>query len=623
MKRSAFWKTTLELLRYKKQLAVAFGGALVSAACFGAGLSMLLPVFTLFFNSDVLEAGDHPLRKLVSNALTGEDAAQWKTNLAAWINGHIPEDVFWSFVMIMGVIAAFTVIGSVGRYIHQLVSITVTQQVAVAWRDRLFRKLVDAPVSYFLGQNASDHASRAMFDTGVLARGHLAVLGKALPEILKGLAAVTVALWWDYKLTLLALIAAPLSGIVLYKFGRIIERASRRALQQQAGMLKTVNEVLGALHVIKTHGAEGYERRRFRRLNRSLFDQQMKMRQARALASPVIETLGLFFVLAAALVAAWYVFTQEGVDSVTFLTVLIALGAAGASLKPLTALHTQIKEADAAAKRLIEGADIEGEPISLSDRADLPVLTRHHESIEFQDVSYTYRGQATPALDGVSLRVGHGQTVAIVGGNGSGKTTLLNLLPRLTAPSAGCVLIDGTDVAGVNLKVFRRQLAVVPQQSVLFEGTIADNIAYGQLNAKRDDIIAAAKAAFAHEFVSTLPDGYDTLLGEGGSGLSGGQKQRLCIARAILRDPAILILDEATSQIDADSEAKINRAMETFRAGRTTFIIAHRLSTVVDCDMIVVMDAGNIVDRGTHAELLERCDVYQTLTHTQLQPAQA
>ena len=621
MKRTAFWKTTTELLRYKKQLAIALGGALVSAACFGAGLSMLLPVLSLFFNSELAE-GEHPLKQLIEQSLLKENAAPWQQDLAAWLNGHVPADIFWSFVLIMGIIAAFTVVGSAGRYVHQLVSITITQQVAVAWRDRLFRKLIDAPISYFLGQNASDHASRAMFDTGVLARGHLAVLGKALPEILKGLAAVIVALWLDYRLTLLALIAAPLSGVVLYKFGRIIEKASRRALQQQAGMLKTVNEVLGALHVIKSHGAEGYERRRFRRLNRALFDEQMKMRQARALASPVIETLGLFFVLGAALVAAWYVFTQD-VSPETFLAVLIMLGAAGASLKPLTALHTQIKEADAAAKRLIEGAGIEGEPISPKDRAGLPVLPRHHASIEFQSVSYLYRGHQPPALNDVSLKVKHGQTVAIVGGNGSGKTTMLNLLPRLTEPNAGKVLVDGVDIAGVNLKAYRRQIAVVPQQSVLFEGSIADNIAYGQLDAKRDDIIAAAKAAFAHSFVSELDQGYDTLLGEGGSGLSGGQKQRLCIARAILRDPAILILDEATSQIDADSESKINHAMDTFRTGRTTFIIAHRLSTVVDSDIIVVMDDGRIVDHGTHAELLERCESYQTLTHTQLQPAQA
>ncbi|MEZ6190559.1 MAG: ABC transporter transmembrane domain-containing protein [Phycisphaerales bacterium] len=196
----------------------------------------------------------------------------------------------------------------------------------------------------------------------------MAVLGKALPEVLKGAAAVGVALWLDYRLTLLALIAAPVSGVVLYRFGRVIEKASRRALQEQSGMLKAVTEVLGALHVIKTHGAEGYERRRFRRLNRRLFDEQMKMRQARALSSPVIETLGLFCVLIAALVAAWYVF-QQNVDPATFLSVLIMLAAAGASLKPLTALHVQIKEADAAAKRMIEGSQIDREPTRLATQA--------------------------------------------------------------------------------------------------------------------------------------------------------------------------------------------------------------------------------------------------------------
>ena len=622
MKRNAFWKTTLEMLRYKRQMLIGLAGAVVSAACFGAGLSMLLPVFTLFFNRQVLSSGQHPLKKMVTDVVANDATAGWRIDLANAINGHIPDSVFWSFVLIMGVIATLTVIGSVGRYVQQLMSITVTQEVAVAWRDRLFRRLVDAPVSYFLGQHASDHASRAMFDTGVLARGHLAVLGKALPEVLKGVSAVCVALYLDARLTLVAMIAAPLSGLVLYRFGRVIERASKRALQEQAGMLKAVNEVLGALHVIKTHGAEGYERRRFRRLNRRLFNEQMRMRQARALASPVVETLGLFCVLTAAMVAAWYVFKQN-VDPATFLSVLIMLGAAGASLKPLTSLHTQIKEADAAAKRLIEGAQIAGEPIGREERSAHPVLPRHHASITFEDVTYSYRGSDTPAVKGIDLHVEHGQTIAIVGGNGSGKTTLLNLIPRLTSPEHGRVLIDGTDIAGVNLKALRTQIAVVPQQSVLFEGTIADNIAYGQLTATRDQIMAAARAAFAHEFVDTLPDRYDTLLGEGGSGLSGGQKQRLCIARAILRDPAILILDEATSQIDADSEAKINRAMESFRTGRTTFIIAHRLSTVVDSDLIVVMDGGRIVDHGTHLQLLERCAVYQTLTQTQLQPAKA
>ena len=204
------------------------------------------------------------------------------------------------------------------------------------------------------------------------------------------------------------------------------------------------------------------------------------------------------------------------------------------------------------------------------------------------------------------------------GTNGSGKTTLLNMLPRLTAPTAGRVLIDGTDIATVSLRSLRKQMSVVTQQTVLFAGTVADNIAYGRRETPRARIVEAAEAAHADGFVRELRDGYDTVLGEGGSGLSGGQRQRLCIARAILRDPSILIMDEATSQIDAESEHRIAEAIDALREGRTTLIIAHRLSTVIDCDLIVVMEDSRIIDRGRHEELLDRCGVYQTLVRTQL-----
>ncbi|MFW6033262.1 MAG: ABC transporter ATP-binding protein, partial [Phycisphaeraceae bacterium] len=294
----------------------------------------------------------------------------------------------------------------------------------------------------------------------------------------------------------------------------------------------------------------------------------------------------------------------------------------GASFRPLANLNNDLQEAAAAASRIREVLELPVEPnVRGSHREGRPVLPRHRESVRFDHVSYHYPGSETPALEGVDLEVAHGENIAIVGPNGAGKSTLLNLLPRLNEPSAGRVLIDGKDIAKVSLRSLRRQIAVVTQQTVLFEGTIAENVAYGQRHIPRERVVTAAKAAYAHEFIDRLPAGYDTHLGEGGAGLSGGQKQRLAIARAILRDPAILILDEATSQIDAESEARINRALAEFREGRTTFVIAHRLSTVVDADRIVVMVDGQIADQGTHGELLGRCPVYQTLTQTQLQPA--
>jgi len=299
--------------------------------------------------------------------------------------------------------------------------------------------------------------------------------------------------------------------------------------------------------------------------------------------------------------------------------VLIMLGAAGSSLKPLTSLQTQIAEADAAAQRILEVTDLPVETTdTTSDGRKLPDLPRHMEAVEFQDVVYHYPGKTTPALDHVSLSVPFGSTIALVGSNGSGKSTLLSMLPHLLSPTSGCVLIDGQDISQVNLRSLRKQMAIVTQQSVLFEGTIADNIAYGRRHISRDRIIAAAQAAYADEFIQALPQGYDTMLGEEGIGLSGGQRQRICIARAMLRNPSILVLDEATSQVDADSESKINQVIRQIRQGRTIFIIAHRLSTVIDADLIVVMHQGQILDKGSHTELLARCELYQTLARTQL-----
>ena len=268
----------------------------------------------------------------------------------------------------------------------------------------------------------------------------------------------------------------------------------------------------------------------------------------------------------------------------------------------------------------MEAMQIPIEPTGPEARSK-PALPRHMSEVRFESVSFAYPGQETPAVRDVSLQVKHGQTVAIVGANGSGKTTLLSLIPRLIEPTRGQVLIDGRDIASSNLRSLRRQIAVVTQQAVLFEGSIAANIAYGRSHEPREKVIAAAQAAYAHDFISESAKGYDTMLSESGEGLSGGQRQRLCIARAILRKPAILILDEATSQIDADSETKINQALRELTRDCTVFVIAHRLSTVIDADLIVVMTEGRILDQGTHDQLLDRCATYRSLNQAQMQRA--
>ncbi len=614
--RDPIWKTAGVLLNYKRQISLAVGIALLTAVCFGGGIGMVLPTMQLLLGQQ------QPLHGLIEQHLTAPDQPEALQQLGHYLLAYIPTDPYESFVMVMISFAVLTVVGSIGRYLHELLSLTVVARAVMVWRGRLFRRLIHARMDQVMLRSNADHISRVIADAAVLGRGLNAMLGKALAKLLNGAAALAVAVWIDWRLSLIAMVGLPLIAVLLRKFGKKIRRASNRLLQQQGRMIALLNESLGGIRVVKVHHAEGYERRRFARINRKLFTEEMRMRQVRAMSSPIVETLGLFGVMLVATIAAWYIFRQD-VTPAHFMTVLAALGAAAASLKPITDLNNQLQEANAAAARILDVIAIPTEPTGRTADQQAPPLGRHSSAVVFDRVSFTYGGQERPAVREVELSVTHGQTIAIVGANGSGKTTLLSLVPRLLDPSDGRVLIDGTDIAAISLRSLRQQIAVVTQQTVLFEGTIAQNIAYGRLYEPIEKIVAAAKAAYAHEFIQSLPKKYQTVLGEGGEGLSGGQRQRLCIARAILRDPAILILDEATSQIDADSEAKINRALNDFRHGRTTFIIAHRLSTVIDADRIVVMDQGQIIDTGTHAQLLDRCDTYRVLAHSQLQAVPA
>ena len=554
---------------------------------------------------------------MITDQFHAEDAPQMLHGVGDFLLDVMPQDKFLAFVVVVSGIAVFTIIGSTGRYLHELLTITVSMRATMIWRRRLFERLVHAPLEQIFEKGTSDGLSRVMFDTRIMSSGFDAMMGRTIEALLKGLVALMLALYLDIGLSAIALVAAALIGVIMRKFGKRIRRATERALNMQAHMVKALGESLTGIRVTKVHNAEGYERRRFTQLNKTLFGEEMTARQVRAIAPPVVDSISLFVVIIVATFGA-YLILRRGEDFESLMMVIASLAIAGGSLKPLSRLHTTLHEAGAAAERVLSVLDYPVEPTGPDAPPDAPLLAPHRERVAFESVSYRYPNADVDAVRDVSLEAPFGATVAIVGGNGSGKTTLLSMLPRLIEPSVGRVTVDGVDIASVSMRSLRRQMAVVTQDSVLFQGTIADNIAYGRRYESRDRIVAAAKTACAHEFISKLPDGYDSLLGEGGSGLSGGQRQRICIARAVLRDPAILILDEATSQVDSESEALINEALDNIRQGRTTFIIAHRLSTVIDSDMIVVMDAGQIVDTGTHQELLDRCDIYRRLTRTQL-----
>ncbi len=615
----AFWHFARGLLDYKRWLAVAGGAAVLDALCAFAGFGLLIGLLDFMFGDAA--AGGESFAEIVRGKLTDE-ALVGRIGDWSGVADSLPSDLFTGFAWVLGGVLLVAMIGSVFRFTHQFITLTLTQRVVMKARQRAFFRVLHAPMEWVWSHGTADTMSRIVQDSSRLSRGLTAIMGKAVRETLMGVAFLSWALIIDWKLCLIFVVGVIPIGICIKQFGKRIRRASKYALRRYGLMIGAMQESMQAAPVVRTHNAEGYERRRFHRINRELFAQEMKARTAKALSSPVIELIALTGVVTVTLVAAFYVFRGDA-EPGHMLMVLGALALAGASVKPLANLNNDLQESAAAAVRLKETMD---QPAEAHRAADWkrPALPRHAQRVTFEEVSYAYpggdgdAGSAEPALSGFSLEVPHGQTVAIVGPNGSGKSTTLSLLPRLIEPTRGRVLIDGHDIAGRSLRSLRKQLAIVTQATIVFEGTIAENIAYGQRFRSREQIVAAATMAHAHEFIVKQPEGYDTVLGEGGTGLSGGQRQRLCIARAILRDPAILILDEATSQIDAESEAKIHAAMQQITRGRTTFIIAHRLSTVVDADVIVVLDGGRIVDRGTHGELLERCGLYQTLVKHQM-----
>jgi subfamily B ATP-binding cassette protein MsbA len=606
---SPFWTFAKGMLRDRAAIAGAVAFAFISAISMGGGLLAIVPVL-----KNLLEPGGKSLPEIVRQA-TDKPYLKWLVpdSLVA----ALPKDPFQGLVLVIVGLGLLTVIGGAANFLHQYLSLTVVQRAVTRMRRDLFHKVVRLPLKDVVTEGPSDTISRIVNDTVGVGGGLSALLSKALAQATKGAASFFAALLIDWRLTLVSLVVAPLLYTVIRKLGKRIRRASRAALEQQSGLYAATAEALQGLRVVKVHTTERYEAGRFHRINKETMRQLLKVRTARALASPLVEVLTIIVLGGLALVAFKAILDGK-LDASDFIGVFIALGVAGASIKPLTGLSNDIQQASAAADRVMSLLQAAPEP---GHDPALPRLDRHARSIEFVDVRFAYPNSLRPAIDGVSLRILHGETVAVVGPNGCGKTSLLALVPRLFEPQEGRLEIDGHDISAVSIRSLRRQIGVVTQETVLFRGTIRSNIAYGAENATEERILNAARRARADDFISKLPRGYDTPVGEQGLTLSGGQRQRIAIARAILRDPAILILDEATSMIDADSEAKIAEAVAEFSHGRTCLIVAHRLSTVMSADRIVVMDGGKVVDVGRHDELLDRCEVYQLIARKQLVPA--
>jgi ABC-type multidrug transport system fused ATPase/permease subunit len=553
---------------------------------------------------------------------------RWSLNLALvskaqWAVGFLPReqdqasktDAVVFIIIAMGVL---TVIRCLAKFYQGYMAHKVMQVAITGMREDAFGHAIEMPMGYFANERPTDTISRIIRDTNVMASSIKTMLGRALREPLNALFMLICAMLLSWQLVLIFLCMGPFVVGLIAFFGKKMKRATKKSLVAGSEMLAKLNGVMGGLKVVKVYNRQDYERANFKTINNRLLKQLLTIAKVNAATTPTLEVFGMIGG-ALALVVGVHWITQSAttgnrIEGPEFFALLVLLGAAAESVRKASGVWNRIQEANAAAERVFAVMDA---PIE-SESSNAVPLQPVKDKIEFVDVAFTYPGERSQVLKGVNLTVQAGHNVAIVGPNGSGKTTLADLLPRLYDTDSGRILIDGKDIREASLASLRGQIAMVTQNIVTFNDTIRDNIAYGNVDAGIQEIEEAAKRAYAHEFISTLPQGYDTVIGEHGTGLSGGQLQRIVIARAILKDPPILIFDEATSQVDADSEAKIHNAIEEVMRNRTTFIIAHRFSTVISADVIVVMDDGRIVAQGQHDELIKSCRLYQSLYETQL-----
>ena len=614
---------------YTKHLAASIVFTIFFSVFSGLSIYLTIPLLETLFDQDYAEGGPAAIER--AEPAVDEDAPpvvgrfeQMRESLSLWFASIVfTGDQFEALFRICVIIIIVFFLKNVTGFLQSYMLAFVEQGVVKDLRDAIFRHLHKLSLSYFSNERTGDLISRITNDVNIIQQSIGASFLNLVREPLLVLVFLMIALMISWQLTLISIAVIPVTMLFIRIIGKRLKRDTGKSQQKMADITSVLQETISGVKVVKAFGMEKFETKKFTEQTRQYFKRMLKIIRMRSLAHPVTEFLSVI----AGVVIIWYggrqVLELGTLRPAEFMGFLFAIFQMMPPMKNLTAVFNRLQESAAAAARVFMVMDTEP---SIKSKPDAIALEEFQHEIEFRNVSFSYPSTTTmlipdnghAVLNDISFTVTKGEVIAMVGPSGSGKTTLIDLIPRFYDPVQGAILIDGHDLRDVDLVSLRQLIGIVTQETVLFNDTLRNNIAYGLDDCSDEAIVAAARAANADNFIREFPEGYETVIGDRGARLSGGQRQRISIARALLKNPPIMILDEATSALDSESEILVQEAIDKLMQNRTSFVIAHRLSTVKNADKIFVINRGLIVQQGTHAELIgEPGGLYQKLYEMQ------
>jgi ATP-binding cassette, subfamily B, bacterial MsbA len=588
------------LTDYKGKIALYFAANLLGILFGLLTIVMIGPVLQVLFN-----ASDTPTKPSVASGL--------QEKVIAYINNIVlQQDKLTALAYVCVAIVVFTILKNLFLYIAVYILNPLRNAVLRRLRDDLFTKTLSLPIGFFTEERKGDLVSRMTNDINEVELSIMSVLEVFIREPLSIIIYIAVMIYTNYQLTFFLFFFLPVAGLIIGRISKSLRKSSNAAQEQLGAMMEVIDESLVGMRVLKAFSAETHQKLRFMKLNNLLFRTRNYIAARRELASPLSETMGIIV----ASVILWFggriVFSGTGFTGPAFITYIGMFWMIIAPFKNLSSAFSNVQKGTAALDRIEQLLAVENTIKELPDAQPLPSFK---DNITFRNVQFAYGNRVV--LQGIDLTVRKGKTVALVGASGAGKSTLVDLVPRFHDVTGGEILIDGVDIRKCKIDDLRRLIGVVSQDPILFNDTLYNNITLGTGGATPERVNEAAAIAHADSFIKQKPEGYETVAGDRGARLSGGERQRITIARAVLKNPPILILDEATSSLDTQSERLVQDAINKLMENRTCIVIAHRLSTVQHADEIIVMEAGKIVERGTHTTLLALGGIYKRLVEMQ------